>query len=73
MASPEFLSSVFVNWEGELLQIATYLVFTAPLIQRGSAGSEDPGAPARQQSCTQARFGSTFSYGLWELFWRPRS
>jgi len=41
-ASPEFLSSVFENWESEFLQMAAYVVLTAYLIQRGSAESENP-------------------------------
>lgn len=41
-ASPEFLSSVFENWESEFLQMSTYVVLTAMLFQRGSAESKDP-------------------------------
>jgi hypothetical protein len=40
--SPEFLSSVFENWESEFLQMSAYVVLTAILIQRGSAESKDP-------------------------------
>lgn len=45
--SPEFLSSVFENWESEFLQMAAYVVLTAILIQRGSSESKDPDAPPR--------------------------
>ena len=31
--SPEFLSSVFENWESEFLQMSAYVVLTAFLIQ----------------------------------------
>jgi len=48
-ASPQFLSSVFENWESEFLQMAAYVVLTAFLIQRGSAESKDPDAPARDK------------------------
>ncbi|MEG8223271.1 hypothetical protein OSJ57_22070 [Sphingomonas sp. HH69] len=48
-ASPQFLSSVFENWESEFLQIAAYVVLTALLIQRGSAESKDPDAPPRDR------------------------
>lgn len=48
-ASPEFLSSVFENWESEFLQMAAYVVLTAFLIQRGSAESKDPDAPPRDR------------------------
>lgn len=47
VASPQFLSSVFENWESEFLQMAAYVVLTAILIQRGSSESRDPDAPAR--------------------------
>ena len=45
--SPQFLSSVFENWESEFLQMAAYVVLTAVLVQRGSAESKDPDAPPR--------------------------
>lgn len=45
--SPEFLSSVFENWESEFLQMSAYVVLTAFLIQRGSAESKDPDVPPR--------------------------
>lgn len=40
--SPQFLSSVFENWESEFLQMAAYVILTAMLFQRGSAESKDP-------------------------------
>jgi membrane protein implicated in regulation of membrane protease activity len=40
--SPYFLSAVFENWESEFLQMATYVLLTAVLVQRGSAESKDP-------------------------------
>ncbi|MEA3008478.1 MAG: hypothetical protein QOJ91_170 [Sphingomonadales bacterium] len=43
----EFLSSVFENWESEFLQMSTYVVLTAMLIQKGSAESRDPDDPPR--------------------------
>lgn len=45
--SPEFLSSIFENWESEFLQMSAYVVLTAMLIQRGSAESKDPDDPPR--------------------------
>ncbi|ALH79844.1 DUF6766 family protein [Sphingopyxis macrogoltabida] len=45
--SPEFLSSVFENWESEFLQMSAYVVLTAMLIQRGSSESKDPDSPPR--------------------------
>lgn len=47
--SPEFLSSVFENWESEFLQMSAYVVLTAVLIQRGSAESKDPDSPPRDE------------------------
>lgn len=46
-ASPQFLSSVFENWESEFLQMSAYVVLTAILVQRGSSESRDPDAPPR--------------------------
>lgn len=42
-----FMSSVFENWESEFLQMGTYVVLTAFLVQRGSAESNDPDSPRR--------------------------
>ncbi|MDR6955548.1 glycerol uptake facilitator-like aquaporin [Ancylobacter sp. 3268] len=47
LATGEFLSALFENWESEFLQMATYVVFTAMLFQRGSAESRDPDEPFR--------------------------
>lgn len=44
---PEFISSVFENWESEFLQMSAYVVLTAMLIQKGSAESRDPDDPPR--------------------------
>jgi membrane protein implicated in regulation of membrane protease activity len=53
---PEFISSVFENWESEFLQMSAYVVLTAMLIQRGSAESRDPDDPLRDQDLkAQAR------------------
>jgi hypothetical protein len=54
-ADPEFLSSVFENWESEFLQMSAYVVLTAMLIQKGSAESRDPDDPPRDENlATQA-------------------
>ena len=42
LASPEFLEATMENWESEFLQMATYVVLTAVLFQKGSAESKDP-------------------------------
>jgi hypothetical protein len=47
LSDPQFLSTVFENWESEFLQMSAYVVLTAFLFQRGSAESEDPDAPSR--------------------------
>lgn len=39
---PQFLSTVFENWESEFLQMGMYVLLTALLVQRGSAESKDP-------------------------------
>jgi hypothetical protein len=43
-----FLESVFENWESEFLQMATFVVATIWLYQRGSAESRDPDVPSAQ-------------------------
>jgi hypothetical protein len=47
LRDPQFLSTVFENWESEFLQMSAYVVLTAILFQRGSAESADPDGPAR--------------------------
>jgi len=42
LKDPQFLSTVFENWESEFLQMSAYVVLTAFLFQRGSAESADP-------------------------------
>ena len=47
LASGDFLSALFENWESEFLQMSAYVIFTAMLFQRGSAESRDPDGPYR--------------------------
>ena len=47
LTDPQFLSTVFENWESEFLQMSAYVVLTAFLFQKGSAESEDPDSPPR--------------------------
>ena len=47
LADPQFLSTVFENWESEFLQMTAFVVLTTFLFQRGSAESEDPDTPPR--------------------------
>lgn len=47
LTSGDFLSALFENWESEFLQMATYVILTALLFQRGSAESRDPDDPVR--------------------------
>lgn len=44
---PQFISTVFENWESEFLQMSFYVLLTAFLFQKGSAESKDPDAPPR--------------------------
>ncbi|WP_404479237.1 DUF6766 family protein [Novosphingobium sp. BL-52-GroH] len=72
--SPEFLSSVFENWESEFLQMSAYVVLTAFLIQRGSAESKDPDAPPRdahlESDATKAGAPSVLSWGpVWRAIY----
>ena len=53
LAGGEFMSTVFENWESEFLQMATYVVLTAYLFQRGSPESEDPDvSPTARKAAT---------------------
>ena len=52
--SGHFISAVFENWESEFLQMATFVVLTAHLYQRGSPESRDPDAPAQDDAVTAA-------------------
>jgi membrane protein implicated in regulation of membrane protease activity len=53
LASGEFMSSVFENWESEFLQMAVFVVLTAYLFQRGSPESDDPDvSPAARKAAT---------------------
>lgn len=47
LSDPQFLATVFENWESEFLQMSAYVVLTAFLFQKGSAESEDPDAAPR--------------------------
>lgn len=47
VASGDFLSALFENWESEFLQMSAYVMLTAILFQRGSAESRDPDDPRR--------------------------
>lgn len=44
---PQFISTVFENWESEFLQMSSYVLLTCFLYQKGSAESNEPGAPPR--------------------------
>lgn len=55
LADPQFLSSVFENWESEFLQMSAFVVLTAFLFQRGSAESEDPDRPPRDGRLSEIR------------------
>lgn len=48
LASGNFLSALFENWESEFLQMAVFVVLTAVLFQRGSAESNDADQPRRK-------------------------
>ncbi|HEY0958283.1 MAG TPA: DUF6766 family protein [Novosphingobium sp.] len=53
--SPQFLSSVFENWEREFLLMSAYVILTAMLFQRGSAESKDLDEPARDSGLAKPR------------------
>jgi hypothetical protein len=54
--NPQFLSTVFENWESEFLQMSAYVLLTCWLFQKGSAESADPDEPPRDEDlAAQAR------------------
>jgi hypothetical protein len=57
LRDPQFLSTVFENWESEFLQMSAYVVLTACLFQRGSAESRDPDEPPRDGRLSEIRPG----------------
>lgn len=71
-ASAEFLSSVFENWESEFLQMATYVVLTAMLFQRGSAESKDPDEPQARDANLDREAGRAGTPAMlrWGPVWR---
>jgi hypothetical protein len=51
-----FVEAVFENWESEFLQMASYVLLTAYLFQRGSAESKDPdGGNAADEDPAQSK------------------
>ncbi|MBA3677258.1 MAG: hypothetical protein H0W74_07625 [Sphingosinicella sp.] len=50
---PNFLATIFENWESEFLQMSTYVILTAFLFQKGSAESNDPDEAPRDQNLDQ--------------------
>ncbi|MBA3512202.1 DUF6766 family protein [Sphingomonas sp.] len=56
LSDPQFLSTVFENWESEFLQMSAYVVLTTFLFQKGSAESEDPDEGSRDGRLENARF-----------------
>jgi hypothetical protein len=65
MASGNFLSALFENWESEFLQMAAYVMLTAMLFQRGSAESrnpDDPDRPKDELPATTRRRNPLFSW-----------
>lgn len=46
LSSGDFMESTFENWESEFLQMASYVVLTIFLFQRGSSESKPPDKPA---------------------------
>jgi len=46
---PQFISTVFENWESEFLQMSAYVLLTCFLFQKGSAESADPDEAPRDE------------------------
>lgn len=46
---PQFLSSMFENWQSEFLQLLTFVILTAFLVHKGSHESKDSDIKMEQQ------------------------
>ncbi|HUQ38195.1 MAG TPA: DUF6766 family protein [Aestuariivirga sp.] len=65
LLSSRFISVTFENWESEFLQMATYVILTAYMFQRGSAESRDPDSPDRpKDAATTVSWLYAHSLGL---------
>jgi hypothetical protein len=47
LGDPQFLATVFENWESEFLQMSAFVMLTAILVQKGAAESKKPDDGAR--------------------------
>lgn len=52
-SDPQFISTVFENWESEFLQMSAYVLLTCWFFQKGSAESADPDDPPRDADLAQ--------------------
>ena len=72
--SGHFLEATMENWESEFLQMASYVLLTAVLYQRGSAESKDPdqldssASPQTQRSARAWLYAHSLSLALLSLF-----
>lgn len=64
LLSPHFAESIYENWESEFLQMASYVVLTAMLYQRGSAESRPlpDEEPEDNEAEKPARLAARFSW-----------
>ena len=67
LLSAQFGSSLFENWESEFLQMATYVMLTAYLFQRGSPESKDPDEDSPQDRDPR------LDAGRWDAPWPVRA
>ncbi|GGK21845.1 hypothetical protein GCM10010124_12900 [Pilimelia terevasa] len=66
LASGAFAEATFENWESEFLQMGSYVLLTAWLVQRGSAESDPPDRP--REDAHEVRADSPWPVrrgGLW--------
>ena len=69
LRSGDFLEATMENWESEFLQMASYVLLTAFLFQKGSAESKDPDAPSRDDATTRSWwYAHSLSLALLALF-----
>ena len=68
-SDPQFISTVFENWESEFLQMGMYVLLTAILVQRGSAESKDPDKEENEpEGAVTWLYAHSLSIALFSLF-----
>ena len=71
MGTGSFLDGLASNWQAAFLQLASLILFSGLLYQRGAAHSRDPLKPVSEQGRRAAavRFSGFYRNSLFLVFW----